>query len=93
MSGSRESLLAFLDNLQGLDRAVLITSTGLMDMQQPGTSSPEDAPKKGQAGQQSLDVTGSMFVLQSKLPDIVAAVQALIDEAGIDDPAFAPDAA
>ena len=93
VSGSRESLLAFLDNLQGLDRAVLITSTGLMDMQQPGTSSPEDAPKKGQAGQQSLDVTGSMFVLQSKLPDIVAAVQSLIDEAGIDDPAFAPDAA
>ena len=84
VNGTRENLLAFLDNVQGLDRAVLITSTGLVDMSVPGAAtSPESAPNARNAGLQSLDVTGSMFVLQSKLPDLVATVQDLIDQAGI----------
>lgn len=91
VSGRRDSLLAFLDNLQGLDRAVLVTSTGLIDIAQSGNSGPENAPagSAGSAGgKQSLDVTGSMFVLQSKLPDLVAAVRKVIDDAGIADPAL-----
>ncbi len=91
LNGSRPRLLRFLDNLQGLDRAVVITSTGLLDLVQTGASSPEDAPTKANSRAQSLDVTASMFVLQSKLPDIVAAVQKVIAEAGIPDVAFGAD--
>ncbi len=91
LNGSRPSLLRFLDNLQGLDRAVVITSTGLLDLVQIGASNPEDAPAKANSRAQSLDVTASMFVLQSKLPDIVAAVQKVIAEAGISDVAFGAD--
>lgn len=85
LAGSREALLRFLDQLQGLDRAVLITSTALTDLDQAGASSPQDAPAKSTKADQSLDVTASMFVLQSKLPDIVAAVQKVIGDAGITD--------
>ena len=82
VTGSRASLLQFLDNLQGLDRAILLTATALTDLTQPSGGSPENGQKSGSQEQQSLEVTGSMFVLQSKLPDLVSAVQDLIDRAG-----------
>lgn len=88
VAASREALLRFLDELQALDRAVLITSTGLIDLEQAGAPSPQGESAKSVKSQQSLDVTASMFVLQSKLPDIVAAVQKVIHEAGIPDSAF-----
>ena len=40
--------------------------------------------------QDSLKVTGSMFVLQSKLPDLVARVEELLAQAGQDPNATAP---
>ncbi len=82
VNGDRASLLTFLDNLQGLDRAVLVTATGLTDLNQSANGGAENAPVSAKGGGQSLDVTGSMFVLKSKLPDLVAAVQQVIDEAG-----------
>ncbi|MDI1290577.1 MAG: hypothetical protein PSX37_11595 [bacterium] len=83
VNGDRASLLSFLDNLQGLDRAVLVTATGLTDLSQSANGGPENAATSPAGGTQSLDVTGSMFVLQSKLPDLVAAVQLVIDEAEV----------
>lgn len=88
VNGDRASLLVFLDNLQRLDRAVLVTATGLTDLNQSANGGPENAPAKAGGGGQSLDVTGSMFVLQSKLPDLVAAVQEVIDESGVTDTAL-----
>jgi hypothetical protein len=79
VSGNRPTLLRFLDELQALDRAVLVSSTGLTSLDAAGASASATAGK----GAQSLDVTASMFVLQSKLPDIVAAVQKVITDAGV----------
>lgn len=70
VSGTRESLLGFLGNLQALDRAFLITSTQVSGNQKPEAG-----------GDESLQVQGTMFVLQSELPDLVAQVEALIAEA------------
>jgi len=83
VNGDRASLLTFLNNVQRLDRAMLVTSTGLTDLDQSGNSGSETVVDARAAGTQSLDVTGSMFVLQSKLPDLVAAVQKVIVEAGV----------
>lgn len=70
VSGQRENLLAFLDNLQALDRAFLITATQVAGgaLNDPGAG-------------ESLTMRGTMFVLQSELPDLVAQVEALIAEA------------
>lgn len=70
VSGTRANLLDFLDNLQALDRAFLITSTQV-----------SAAAQNVEGGDESLQVQGSMFVLQSELPDLVAQVEALIAEA------------
>jgi Tfp pilus assembly protein PilO len=69
--GTHEQVLTFLDNLQSLDRVLLVTSTqtslaGLID---------------GTPDLETVQVSGSMFVLQSKLPDLVAEVDALIAQA------------
>jgi Tfp pilus assembly protein PilO len=73
--GKRDQSLAFLDNLQGLDRALLITSNRLANVAtvdaQPGASNRE-----------SIQVVGQMFVLQSKLPDLVQKVDDLLAAAG-----------
>ncbi len=73
--GKRDQSLAFLDNLQGLDRALLITSNRLANVAtvdaQPGSSNRE-----------SIQVVGQMFVLQSKLPDLVQKVDDLLAAAG-----------
>ena len=74
VNGQRQQLLQFLTNLQALDRAVLVTSSEL--------TSTIVLDKAGHdLKQDSLKVTGSMFVLQSKLPDLVANVQKLLAEA------------
>lgn len=67
VAGSPDSLLTFLDNLQALDRALLITST--QETTQTDT------------GKEALQVQGRMFVLQSQLPDLVAQVEALMEQA------------
>ncbi len=70
VSGNRQSLLDFLDNLQALDRAFLITATQV-----------SGAALNDPAAGESLTMRGTMFVLQSELPDLVAQVEALIAEA------------
>lgn len=64
--GTTEELYAFLDNLQSLDRSLLITST------QVANAGGEDAASV------TLQVAGEMFVLQSKLPDLVTTVGELL---------------
>ena len=65
----------FIENLQNLERAMLITSTQRAD-------APQDASTSGQPDQ-SVQVAGSMFVLQSQLPDLVANVDALLAQANL----------
>ena len=74
-SGTREQVLAFVDNLQALDRALLVTATNVAVV-------PEgpDSPNAGK-NLDTMQVGGPMFVLRSKLPDLVAEVERLIAEA------------
>jgi Tfp pilus assembly protein PilO len=72
--GTRAQIVSFLDNLQALDRALLLTSS-LVNATVPVEGS-------GGKGRETIQVGGSMFVLQSELPDLVATVQQLIEEAG-----------
>ncbi len=69
--GTRPQVLAFLTNLQALDRALLVNSTQVSIV-------PE---VDGGGGLQTVQVGGSMFALQSKLPDLVALVDQLLTEA------------
>ncbi|MBI1350196.1 MAG: hypothetical protein GC156_03670 [Actinomycetales bacterium] len=78
--GQYPSVLGFLDNLQGLDRAMLVTSTQTSQVSTAGTSTGPDL--------QNVQVNGSMFVLQSQLPDLVAEVEALIAKAEQDQAAL-----
>ena len=71
VTGTNRQLLAFLDNLQSLDRAVLITETGFATAVDAAAPGPRE----------SLTVRGTMFVLESKLPDLVTNAQRVIDEA------------
>jgi Tfp pilus assembly protein PilO len=71
VEGTRPQLLAFLDSLQELDRALLVDATQI-------TAAAEPAGKGGE----TLQAGGTMFVLQSALPDLVAQVEQLITEAG-----------
>lgn len=68
----RANLLQFIDNMQGLDRALLLTGTQFTSTVGPDGQKTE---------QETLQATGSMFVLQSELPDLVADVEKLIAEA------------
>jgi hypothetical protein len=68
VTGSNAQRLAFLTLLQGLDRGLLIT----------GTNAISDG---AQANVGTLTVTGTMFVLESRLPDLVAAAQHIIQRA------------
>ena len=70
VSGTPDQMLAFTENLLELDRALLLTSTNLTWDRQP------DKPL-----QSIMQMQGSMFVLQSKLPDLVAQVKALLADA------------
>lgn len=66
--GGRQEIQAFLDNLQSLDRSLLITATQVTN-----------AGTEGDAAALNLTVAGEMFVLQSKLPDLVATVADLLE--------------
>lgn len=79
VAGSRESLLDFVDRLQGLDRALLIQSTAI-------TAAPDNAPSEAE----TMTVTGSMFVLQSSLPDLVAGAREVVAQAQAEAAATAP---
>ena len=84
VAGTRSQLLTFLDNMQGLDRALLVDGTQI-------TATPEPGGK----AQETLQAGGTMFVLQSALPDLVAQVEQLIADAGVatGDPGAATDEA
>lgn len=82
-TGSTEESLSFMDNLQALDRALLVTSTQV--------TAAADADGARNRDKQTVQVGGSMFVLQSQLPDLVATVEALIEQAGAPDAATPPD--
>ena len=69
--GTPDQIAAFLDNLQALDRALLITSTQIAN-NHAADSTAVNLPA------QSLKVGGTLFVLESKLPDLVASVETLI---------------
>jgi Tfp pilus assembly protein PilO len=71
--GTRAEVLAFLDNLQALDRALLVTSNQVAAV----------VEAEGGRGpvRETVQVGGSMFVLESALPDLVAAVEELITQA------------
>lgn len=71
VAGSQRELMDFLDNLQALDRAVLVTQT----------STAQGPANAGGAPSQTLTVRGMMFVLESELPDLVANAQRVIDTA------------
>jgi len=73
-TGSSAALYRFLGNLETLDRSLLIESTQVSDA--AGTTG------GGQAVDSSLQVSGSMFVLESRLPDLVATVDRLLADTG-----------
>ena len=70
VDGSNSDLLDFVDNLQDLDRALLLTSTNLVDL-----------PAEEDQGQQTLTISATLFVLESRLPDLVSNAQSVIDRA------------
>lgn len=65
VSGSDEEFLAFLENLTALDRAFLVESTTI------------SAARDGST-EQTMSVSGRLFVLQSSLPDLVATVEDIV---------------
>lgn len=77
--GQRDQTLGFLDNLQAMDRVMLITSTQTSQVSQVSDAAATDL--------ENLQVAGSMFVLESQLPDLVAEVEALLAQAAQDQPA------
>ena len=68
VTGTDAQRLAFLKLLQGLDRGLLIT----------GTSAVTDGAN---ANAGTLSVTGTMFVLESQLPNLVTTAQEVIAKA------------
>lgn len=78
--GTRDQALQFLENLQRLDRVLLVTASRLIE-----------APVEGARQQWSIQVTGTMFVLQSKLPDLVREVDTLLAEARVPEAPAAAD--
>lgn len=78
VKGTPAQVFEFTKNLQSLDRAFLVTGTNMTWERQP------DKPVQG-----IMQVQGTMFVLQSKLPDLVAQVKDLL--ANVDTPPAASD--
>ena len=70
VKGSDEQLKKFLDNLQALDRSILVQSTNVT----------------ATGGASALQVTGQMFVLQSPLEDLVQTVTKVVEEADLPQP-------
>lgn len=67
-TGSEAELLEFQQNLENLERALLIESVSM--------STAQDDPTN-----QTMSVAGRLFILRSKLPDLVATVDELLTEA------------
>lgn len=67
VTGNRASLLRFLQNLQNLDRAMLIQSSTITSTSSTTPGAPD-----------SMAVSGTMFVLQSSLPDLVKTAEDLV---------------
>lgn len=67
VEGTRAQILDFISALEQLERAFVITSTDVTTDSEGG-------------GALRASASGTMFVLQSPLPDLVAGVQAAIDE-------------
>jgi Tfp pilus assembly protein PilO len=65
VTGSETEFLTFLENLTTLERAFLVQSTSVSTTRDGGA-------------EQSMTVSGRLFVLQSSLPDLVAAVEELV---------------
>lgn len=70
VTGSDKSLKAFLERIQTMQRAILVEST-VVTAPPPGT-------KKGKS---TLTVTGTMFVLRSTLPNLVANAEKVVADA------------
>lgn len=70
VSGEEENLLRFIDNLQSLDRALLLTSTTITWDQTAGKTT-----------KRTLTARATLFVLQSSLPDLVAKAEQVIADA------------
>jgi hypothetical protein len=70
--GTHQQVLAFIQNLQELNRAFLITGTSYETTPDPTTGKTSE----------SVRLQGTMFVLASHLPDLVAEVSALLVEGG-----------
>lgn len=70
VTGSVKSLKSFLERIQTMDRSILVDST-VLTAPPPGTNK----------GKSTLTVTGTMFVLQSTLPNLVANAQKVVDDA------------
>lgn len=68
VTGNDEEFLSFLTNLTSLERAFLVQTTSL-------------ATARDNTGNQTLSISGRLFVLQSSLPDLVATVDELLAEA------------
>lgn len=77
VAGTQEEVQAFLANLEGLERSLLITSVNL--------------DQTVETREWTMSVTGTLFVLQSPLPDLVAAAEAVAAQA--DDSATPSDQA
>lgn len=69
VTGDRADLLRFLDALQSMDRAILLASNSLSRV---GTTA---------TAQESMTVTGTMFILQSELPDLVKNAATVVADA------------
>lgn len=70
VAGSQENLLDFIDRLQSLDRALLLNSTAI-------AVNPAEARKDIR----TLTAHGTLFVLETTLPDLVANAEKVIAEA------------
>jgi hypothetical protein len=82
-TGTHRQLIDFIVNLEGLSRPLLLTSATLSTPTQT-----VDQPIR-----EELQVQGSMFILQSQLPDLVAQVKDLLASAqsqGVQRPAIPP---
>lgn len=68
VTGSADELLAFQGNLENLERALVIESVSM-------------SASQDQTQAQTMSIAGRLFILRSKLPDLVERVDALVAEA------------
>lgn len=68
VSGSPDELLSFQSNLENLERALVIESVSVSSAQDPVQG-------------QTMSIAGRLFILRSKLPDLVQRVDELVADA------------